>query len=78
MPHIIVKLYKGHPDGEKVRLAEDIMKDVIARIGCPERAVSVAFEEFDQKEWPEKVYRPDILGNEENLVIKPGYNPFDS
>jgi 4-oxalocrotonate tautomerase len=38
--------------------------------------VSVAFEEVDPNDWAEKVYKPDILNNEENLYKKPGYNPF--
>lgn len=78
MPHIIVKLYKGRSDDVKLRLAKKILKNVSTIAGCEEKVVSVAFEEFDPSEWPEKVYRPDILEKEEHLVIKPGYNPFES
>jgi 4-oxalocrotonate tautomerase len=38
----------------------------------------VAIEEIAPEDWAETVYRPDILGKEETLVKKPGYNPFDS
>lgn len=38
--------------------------------------VSVAFEEIDKNDWPEKVYKPDIMEKKENLYIEPGYNPF--
>ncbi len=38
--------------------------------------VSVAFEEIDKNDWPEKVYKPDIIEKKENLYIEPGYNPF--
>ena len=78
MPHVIVKLYKGRSDDVKLHLAQEIMKSVSTIAGCEEKVVSVAFEEFDPAEWPEKVYKPDILGKKENLVIKPGYNPFES
>ena len=78
MPHVIVKLYKGRSEDVKMQLAQEIVKDVSTIVDCEEKVVSVAFEEFDPAEWPEKVYKPDILGNKESLVIKPGYNPFES
>ena len=78
MPHIIVKMYKGRSDDVKLNLAKEIVKDVTEIAGCKEQAVSVAFEEYDPAEWAEKVYRPDILERQDELVIKPGYNPFES
>jgi len=77
MPHIIVKLHPGRSDMQKNRLAEEIVKDVIAIAGCEEKSVSVAFEEIKPEDWVEKVYKPDILGNPQRLYKKPGYNPFD-
>ncbi len=76
MPHIIVKLYPGRTEEQKKRLAEAIVKDVVAIAECDEKAVSVAFEEIDPSHWLEKVYRPDIIENEDKLYKKPGYNPF--
>lgn len=76
MPHVIVKLYPGRTEDQKKRLAEEITKDVVAIGKCTEESVSVAFEEVSQEDWPEKVYRPDILNNEPNIYKKPGYNPF--
>lgn len=78
MPHVIVKLYPGRSEELKQRLTEAIARDVVSIIQCPEAAVSVAFEEVPQAEWPEKVYRPDILEKEATLYLKPGYkNPFE-
>ena len=77
MPHIIVKLYKGRSDEVKLQLAKEIRKDVTTIAGCEDKSVSVAFEEFDPSDWPEKVYKPEILEKKETLVIEPGYNPFD-
>ena len=77
MPHIIVKLYKGRSDDIKMQLAKEIRKDVTAIAGCEDKSVSVSFEEFDPSDWPERVYKPEILEKKENLVIEPGYNPFD-
>ncbi len=77
MPHIIVKLYPGRTEDQKNQLAARIVKDVVEISGCEEKVVSVAFEEVDPKDWPEKVYKPDILEKKDNLYVEPGYNPFE-
>jgi 4-oxalocrotonate tautomerase len=59
------------------RLAEEIVKDLVAIAKCEEKSVSVAIEEIKPEDWAEKVYRPDILNSPEKLYKKPGYNPFE-
>jgi 4-oxalocrotonate tautomerase len=76
MPHIIVKLYPGRSEEQKKELAEKIAEDVVAIAKCEEKTVSVAFEEISPEDWPQKVYKPDILEKQDNLYKKPGYNPF--
>jgi 4-oxalocrotonate tautomerase len=76
MPHVIVKLYPGRSEQQKNRLAEEIVKDVVAIAKCEEDAVSVAIEEIRPEDWAGKVYKPHILDNPERLYKKPGYNPF--
>ena len=77
MPHAIVKLYPGRSEQQKRILAEEIAKDVVEIAKCEEKSVSVAFEEIGPADWPEKVYKPDILDNLDTLYKKPGYNPFE-
>jgi 4-oxalocrotonate tautomerase len=77
MPHVSVKLYPGRSEQQKIRLAEQIVKDVVALMKCGEESVSVAIEEIQPQDWAEKVYKPDILSNWEKLYKKPGYNPFE-
>ncbi len=77
MPHVIVKLYPGRSEQQKARLAEEIVKDLVAIAKCEEKSVSVAIEEIKPEDWAEKVYRPDILKSPEKLYKKPGYNPFE-
>lgn len=72
MPHVIVKLHPGRSEDQKHRLADAIATDVASIAGCPEAAVSVAFEEIDRADWEETVYKPDILGKEETLYKRPG------
>ena len=74
MPHVIVKLYPGRTEQQKIRLAEQIVKDVVSIIKCGEKSVSVAIEEIKPKDWAEKVYKPDILNTPGKLYKKPGYS----
>ena len=77
MPHVTVKLYPGRSAEQKKRLAREIVMSVTQIAVCEEKSVSVAFEEVEPEDWAESVYRPDILYKTENLVIAPGYNPFE-
>ena len=77
MPHVIVKLKPGRSEQQKTRLAQEIVKDVVAIAKCEEKSVSVAIEEIKPEDWAEKVYKPDILNNPGRLYKKPGYNPFE-
>jgi 4-oxalocrotonate tautomerase len=76
MPHIIVKLYPGRPAEQKKQLAREIVKSVVEIAKCKQKSVSVAIEEVTPDDWAEKVYKPDIVNNKKNLVVTPGYNPF--
>ena len=77
MPHVIVKLYPGRTEEQKKQLTDAITRSVVEIAVCKEAMVSVAFEEVEESEWAETVYKPDILDNEDKLYKKPGYNPFE-
>jgi 4-oxalocrotonate tautomerase len=72
MTRIIVKLWPGRFEQQKTRLAQEIVKDVVAIAKCEEKSVSVAIEEIKPEDWVEKVYRPDILNSPEKLYKEPG------
>ena len=74
MPHVIVKLWPGRSEQQKIRLSEEIVNDVVDIVKCGEESVSVAIEEIKPEDWKEKVYKPDILNNLEKLYKKPGYS----
>ena len=77
MPHVIVKMYPGRSEEQKVQLADAIAKDVMAYAKVGDEAVSVSIEEIGAKEWADKVYTPDILNSPGKLYKKPGYNPLE-
>jgi 4-oxalocrotonate tautomerase len=72
MPHVIVKLWPGKSERQKIRLAEEIVKDVMNVLNYGEESVSVAMEEVPAQGWAEKVYQPDILNDPEELYKKFG------
>jgi len=76
MPHIIVKLYPGRSEQQKIELTQKIVKHVVEIAECKETSVSVAFEEVEPNDWAEKVYQPDIIDCQGVLYQKPGYDPF--
>ncbi len=73
MPHVIVKLWPGKSEQQKVRLTEAIVEDVMNVLNYGEESVSVAIEEVSARDWAEQVYKPDIVQNSEKLYKKPGY-----
>ena len=75
MPHVFVKMHPGRSEQQKAPPAEAITQQVmaIARVGAD--AVSSAIEEVTAKDWPDQVYRSDILGHANQLYKKPEYSP---
>ncbi len=74
MPHIIVKLWPGKTEKQKQRLADQITQSVMSTLNYGEESVSVAVEEIASQDWAEKVYRAEIVGNDQNLYKRPGYS----
>ena len=74
MPHVIVKLWPGKSEQQKIRLAEAITKDVMDVLGYGEESVSVAMEAVAPQDWKELVYKPDIVNKPEQLYKKPEYD----
>jgi 4-oxalocrotonate tautomerase len=73
MPHVVVKLWPGKSEQQKIQLAEEIAKAVMTVLAYGEESVSVAIEEVEPEDWAEKVYKPDIQNKWEKLYKKPEY-----
>lgn len=73
MPHVVVKLWPGKSEDQKIRLADRIARAVMDELSYREESVSVAFEEVKPEDWADTVYRPDIVGKPGALYKKPGY-----
>lgn len=75
MPHVVVKLYAGRSQQEKARIAQAVVKSVMASARCAEASVSVSVEDVAPADWASKVYAPEIVGKPDTLYVKPGYDP---
>ena len=75
MPHVVVKLWPGKSEKQKIRLTEEIVRDVMTVLHYGKESVSLAIEEVKQEDWKEKVYKPDIQDKWKTLYKKPGYEP---
>ena len=73
MPHLVLKMKPGRSDAVKAELAQALTQALVATIGVPEKAVSIAIEEIAPDDWMPKVYEPEIAGKAGTLVKKPGY-----
>lgn len=75
MPHIVVKMYAGRSDADKVRLAEALTRAMIETLGTSEKAISVGIEDVQPENWGSQVYRPDITAKLDTIFKAPGYDP---
>jgi 4-oxalocrotonate tautomerase len=75
MPHIIIKLYSGKSEPQKKALAQAVTEAVTRTLNYGEESVSIGIEDFEQKDWTEQVYKPDIIAKPETIYKKPGYDP---
>lgn len=75
MPHVVVKMYAGRSEAQKVKIAEALTKALMEADGCAERSVSVAIEDVQPAEWGRAVYDKEIGPKLDSLYKKPGYKP---
>ena len=75
MPHIIVKLWPGRSEEDKIALTEKMIEAMKETMSIEDKSISIAFEEIPKENWTEEVYKPDILAKENLLYKKPGYKP---
>lgn len=78
MPHIIVKLWPGRSEEDKIALAAKMTEAMKETMSIEDKSISIAFEEIPKENWTEEVYKPDILAKEKFLYKKPGYKPADT
>jgi 4-oxalocrotonate tautomerase len=72
MPHVIVKMYPGRTEAQKVAITEAVTKAVMETANCTAAAVSVGIEEIPKEDWAAKVYEPDIAAKPATITKHPG------
>ena len=71
MPYIQIRAYPKD-EAIKKRVAERIKNVFLEEWGCPEKAISVSFEEFPPEDWEKDVVDPIIRPNEDKMYILDG------
>ena len=71
MPYIEIRAYPKD-EAIKQRVAERIKQVFLEEWGCPERAISVSFEEFVPEVWEEKVVGPVMGKNKDRMYVLNG------
>lgn len=75
VPHVIVKLWPGKTEAQKLELSNAIVRDVMGILHYGDEAISVGSEEVPAAEWSARVYDPDIQDRWDTLTKQPGYGP---
>lgn len=73
MPHVIVKLYPGKTEEQKVEMTVRLTAAITSVLGCGDGSVSVSMEEVAPADWKATVYDPEIQNGKGKLYKKPGY-----
>ena len=73
MPHIVVKMYKGRTDEQKVELSKALLETAVRVTGRGAEHFSGAVEDYEPENWQKDVYEPEIVGKQETLYVRPGY-----
>lgn len=78
MPHIIIKLYPGRSEEQKIKLVDSISAVISENLKLDESSISIAIEEVPSENWAKEVYKKDIIDNREKLYKEPGYRPKEN
>ena len=72
MPHVIIKLWPGRTEEQKINLSKKIIEALKDSIDASDSSISIAIEEIPKENWNEMVYEPDIVGKKDLLYKEPG------
>ena len=75
MPYIAIKAWPKDPEIKK-RGAERINQVFLEEWGCPQKAISISFEEVAPEKWDETVVKPEILPKSDKMFILDGEKKF--
>lgn len=67
MPHVIVKMYPGRSEEQKVALTAAIVKALVRYTGSPSKAISVGIEDIASDVWDAEVHQPFVAAKRDSL-----------
>ncbi len=75
MPYIHIKAYKKDEETKR-KVAEKINEIFLEYWGCPKEAITISVDEYEPKDWQEKVYDKEIAPNKDKMLIESGNKNF--
>lgn len=71
MPYIAIKSFPKD-QATKEAVAEKINEILLAIWGCPQETITISIEDVAPADWVEKIVKPEIEPNMENMMILSG------
>jgi len=71
MPYVAIKCYPKDEEVKK-KMIEGINQVILDAVGCPQKAITISYEEFTPEEFAVKVREPEIIPNEDKMMILSG------
>jgi len=75
MPYIAIKCYPKDEETKK-KVAAEINEVMLKYWGCPQKAISLSFEEVAPEDWEKTVREPVIMKNIDKMMIIEGEKKF--
>lgn len=72
MPHIVVKLWPGHSEEEKVAMTHALVEAASRTLHAQPEWFTVGVEEVSPEVWEAKVVAPEINGKADTLYFRQG------
>ena len=77
MPYIAIKAWNKDEETKK-KVVDEINEVFLKHWGCPQEAISISIEEFSPENWEEKVVKPEIVPNEDKMMISSGKKKYQN
>ena len=71
MPYIAIKSFPKDR-ATKEALVERINEIFLEIWGCPQEAITISLEDISPEDWEEKIIKPEIEPNMDNMLILSG------
>lgn len=73
MPHITIQMYTGRDEKTKKEIAGKMAEALSNAMNMEKKNISVSIQEIEKENWKAEVYDKVVDENNQEVLIKPGY-----